>query len=52
VIPVHLEDGQEFRLRFLDQSLLVFLDLLLIFSRQILHSRLDDVAGRNTGTIF
>jgi hypothetical protein len=47
VIPVHLEVGQEFCLRFFDQLLLVFLELLLIFSRQSLHSRLDDVAGRD-----
>jgi hypothetical protein len=30
-------------MRFLDQLFLVFLKILLIFSRQSLHSRLDDV---------
>ena len=36
VVPVHLEVGKEFCLCFLDQLLLVFLKLLLIFSRQSL----------------
>jgi hypothetical protein len=34
--------------RFLDQLLLVFFELLLIFSRQSFHSRLNDVGGRET----
>jgi hypothetical protein len=52
VILVHLEVGQGFRMRFLDQPLLVFLELLLIFSRQMLHSWLDDVAERDIRVIL
>jgi hypothetical protein len=38
VIPIHLEVGKNLRLCILDQLLLVFLKLMLIFSRQSLHS--------------
>jgi hypothetical protein len=33
VVPVHFEVGQELRLRFLDQLLLMLLELKLFFSR-------------------
>jgi hypothetical protein len=44
VVPVHLEVGQELCLRFLDQLLLVLLELELFFNRQSFLSRLDDIA--------
>jgi hypothetical protein len=45
VVPVNLEVGQELRLCFLDQLLLVLLELELFVSRQGLPSRLYDIAG-------
>jgi hypothetical protein len=44
VVPVHLEVGQEFRLFFLDQLLLVLLELELFVSWQGFPSRLYDIA--------
>jgi hypothetical protein len=52
MIPIHLEAGQEFALDFFDQMFFVFLEFLLIFSRQSLHSWLDDVAERDIGVIL
>jgi hypothetical protein len=52
VIPVHFEVGEELRLYFLDQLLLVLLKLLLFFSRRSFSSRLNDVAGRDVKAIF
>jgi hypothetical protein len=51
VVPVHLEVGQELRLCFLDQLLLVLLELELFVSRQGLPSRLYDIAGGDVRTI-
>jgi hypothetical protein len=45
VVPIHVEVGQEFCLRFLDQLLLVLLELELFVSRQDLPSRLYNIAG-------
>jgi hypothetical protein len=45
VVPIHLEVDQEFCLRFLDQLLLVLLELELFVSRQGLPSRLYNIAG-------
>jgi hypothetical protein len=44
VVPVHLEVDQELRFCFLDQLLLVLLELELFVSRQGLLSRLYDIA--------
>jgi hypothetical protein len=44
VVPVHFEVGQEHFFCFLDQLLLVQLELQLFFSQQGFASRLDDVA--------
>jgi hypothetical protein len=44
VVPVHLEVGQELRLCFLDQLLLVLLELELFVNRQGFPSRLYDIA--------
>jgi hypothetical protein len=65
VVPVHLEVGQELRLCFLDQLLLVLLELELFVSRQGLPSRLYEIArealelshelaieGRSDGSIY
>jgi hypothetical protein len=52
VIPVHFEVGQEFRLCFLDQLLIVLLKLPLIFSRQSFLGQLNDVAGKDVRAIF
>jgi hypothetical protein len=49
---VHLEIGQVLCLDLLDQLAFVFLKLLLIFSRQVLHSRLHDVAWGDVGVIL
>jgi hypothetical protein len=51
VVPVHLEFGQEFRLCFLDQLLLVLLELELFVSRQGLPSWLHDIAGGDVRAI-
>jgi hypothetical protein len=45
VVPVHLEVSQELCFCFLDQLLLVLLELEQFFSRQDFPSRLDDIAG-------
>jgi hypothetical protein len=45
VVPVHLEVGEELHLCFLDQLLLVLLELELFVSRQGLPSWLYDIAG-------
>jgi hypothetical protein len=45
VVPVHLEVGPEFCICFLDQLLLVLLELELFVSRQGLPSQLYDIAG-------
>jgi hypothetical protein len=50
-VPVHLEVGQELRLCFLDQLILVLLELELFVSRQGLPSRLYDIAGRDVRVI-
>jgi hypothetical protein len=52
VVPVHLEVGQELRFCFMDQLLLVLLELELFVSRQGFPSWLDDVAGRNFRAIL
>jgi hypothetical protein len=44
VVPVHLEVGRELRLCFLDQLLLVLLELELFISRQGFPSWLYDIA--------
>jgi hypothetical protein len=51
VVPVHLEVGQEFHLCFLDQLLLVLLELELFVSQQCLPSRLYDIVGGNVRAI-
>jgi hypothetical protein len=51
VVPVHFEVGQELRLCFLDQLLLVLLELDLFVSRQGLPSRLYDIAGGDVRVI-
>jgi hypothetical protein len=51
VVPVYLEVGQEFRLRFLDQLLLVLLELELFVSGQGLPSRLYNIAGGDVRAI-
>ena len=45
VVPIHLEVGQKLRLCFLDQLLLVLLELELFVSQQGFPSRLYDIAG-------
>jgi hypothetical protein len=52
VVPVHFEVGQELCLCFLNQLLLMLLELELFFSRQGLPSRLYDIAGGNVRAIF
>jgi hypothetical protein len=52
VVPVHFEVGQKLRLCFLNQPLLMLLELELFFSRQGFPSRLYDVAGGNVKAIF
>jgi hypothetical protein len=52
VVPVHLEVGQELRLCFLDQLLLVLLKQELFFSRQGFPCRCDDIAGGNFRAII
>jgi hypothetical protein len=52
VISVHLEVGQEFCFCFLDQLLLVLLELELFVNRQGFPSRLYDIAGGNVIAIF
>lgn len=49
---VYLYIGQVLRLDLLDQLSFVVLKFLLIFSRQVLHSRLHDVAWGNIGVIL
>jgi hypothetical protein len=44
IVPVHFEVGQKFRFRFLDQLLLVLLELELFVSRQGLPSQLYNIA--------
>jgi hypothetical protein len=51
VVPVHLEIGQEFCFRFLDQLLLVLLELELFVSQQGFSSRLYDIAGGDVRVI-
>jgi hypothetical protein len=51
VVPVHLEVGQKFHLCFLDQLLLVLLELELFVSRQGLPSWLYDIVGGNVRAI-
>jgi hypothetical protein len=51
VVPVHLEVGQELRLCFLDQLLLVLLELELFVSRQGFPSRLYDIVGGDVRVI-
>jgi hypothetical protein len=51
VVPVHLEVGQEFHLCFLDQLLLVLLELELFVSRQGLPHRLYDIVGGDVRAI-
>jgi hypothetical protein len=48
VVPVHLEVGQELRICFLDQLLLVLLELELFVSRQGFPSWLYDIAGETS----
>jgi hypothetical protein len=48
VVPVHLEVGQEFCFRFLDQLLFVLLELKMFVNRQDFPSRLDDIAGETS----
>jgi hypothetical protein len=48
VVPVYLEVDQKLCLCFLDQLLLVLLELELFFSRQGFPSRLDDIAGETS----
>jgi hypothetical protein len=45
VVPVHFEVGQELHLCFLDQLLLVLLELELFVSQQGFSSRLYDIVG-------
>jgi hypothetical protein len=52
VVPVHLEVGEELRLCFLDQLLLVLLELELFVSRQGFPGRLYDIAGENFRAIL
>jgi hypothetical protein len=51
VVLVHFKVGQEFCLCFLDQMLLVLLELELFVSRQGLPSRLYDIAGGDVRAI-
>lgn len=48
-MPVHLAIGQVLYHGLLDQLLLMLLEFLLIFRRQILHSQLNDVAQGDAG---
>jgi hypothetical protein len=52
LIPVHLENGQVLRVGLLDQLLLVLLEFLVIFSRQTLHSQLNDIVGGNCADLI
>jgi hypothetical protein len=52
IVPFHFEVGQEFCLRFLDQLLLMLLELELFFSRQGFSSRLYDIVGGNVRATF
>jgi hypothetical protein len=49
---LYFEVGQELRLCFLDQLLLVLLELELFFSRQGFLSWLYDITGGNVRAIF
>jgi hypothetical protein len=51
VVPVHLEVGKELHLCFLDQLLLVLLELVMFVSRQGFPSRLYDIAGGDVRVI-
>jgi hypothetical protein len=51
IVPVHLEVGQELYLFFLDQLLLMLLELELFISRQGFPSWLYDIAGGDVRVI-
>jgi hypothetical protein len=52
LMHVHLEISQVLHLGVLNQLLLVFLEFLLIFTRQAFYSRLDDIAQGDVGVIL